>query len=793
MSDTDFNDLHVRYGLDAVRQQIEAALAAEPEPQPEPTYPLPPGGKSIEDARVELRNLVDEFVRKVLAPPKPTMILRWPLQVCIKAPPGTGKTRAITDRIMALIDAGKKVIFAVPTHALGEQIVRDLEAIGARVYRSRGAPEPGTGATMCLEKDRTVAIVDALGDAERDACKRGIQICDFFEVCAFQRQKRNPPRIWVVAHELLYLALPDFIPPPDVVIIDESFSTKALNKDLAIHVDWLIGNRYDKVAFPVPWGGAENLDNLDLIETSKKAHHALEDLVVRGRRSRISLDMFRHLTAKEAHAASKLEWRRKRYLSKEYEGLGLVYPGQDQDDAIRQAMLRAEHNREVKALATFWECLGDMFDRGIEWSRNLYFEPSLEIDDDRRPGIRIRSRSEMHEWVRERPILYLDATMSETLVRQDLPYARFHNIDVAFPPMEAASVYQVTDRRMTNGWLIPSKGGNEKDNRQRELRLADIRNSIKLYAAWHRDERVAVICQDKLEKKLKEDAPSNIVFAHFNALRGKNNLEDARVMIAVGRTEPGPRTLEEDARLLFDREVAALPDEQDYHDEVTRYLRMRDGSTVAVKNYVHPDEGAEVLRWLACDAELTQAIYRARPLGRTVANPLTIYIMTSVCLPVPVDIAKPWTVMQPSLYQLMLLASGYGATNSPTDTMALFPELFRSVDAAKKALQREPYVGPRLLKRFLAIIGADGRYEGTTSLEEYLSKPVVPSYPRRVALMELFGGGTWPGIRTLKYRRVGSRARHPATFYYIPDDAIDPAQWLRERGCEVTILPDIED
>jgi hypothetical protein len=144
--------------------------------------------------------------------------------------------------------------------------------------------------------------------------------------------------------------------------------------------------------------------------------------------------------------------------------------------------------------------------------------------------------------------------------------------------------------------------------------------------------------------------------------------------------------------------------------------------------------------------------------------------------------------MQPSLYQLLLLASGYGATNSPTDTVALFPELFPSVDAAKKALQREPYVGPKLLKRFIAIIGSDGRYEGTTSLEEYLSKPDVPSYPRRVALMGLFGGGTWPGIRTIKYRRAGSRAHHPSIFYYIPDDAVDPLAWLRERlGCEVRV------
>jgi len=58
------------------------------------------------------------------------------------------------------------VFIAVPTHALGEQIVRDMESKGsARVYRSRDASDPASplGVNMCVEDDRIIAIQGALG------------------------------------------------------------------------------------------------------------------------------------------------------------------------------------------------------------------------------------------------------------------------------------------------------------------------------------------------------------------------------------------------------------------------------------------------------------------------------------------------------------------------------------------------------------------------------------------------------------------------------------------------------
>src|SRR6202011_3837682 len=108
---------------------------------------------------------------------------------------------------------------------LGEQLARDLEkALAARVYRSRDAADPlavRIDTKMCLEPKRTKAIRGALGDEEKHACKSSKGVCKFYDVCGFQRQKRNPPKIWIVAHQLLYRRLPDFIRKggdPDVVI-----------------------------------------------------------------------------------------------------------------------------------------------------------------------------------------------------------------------------------------------------------------------------------------------------------------------------------------------------------------------------------------------------------------------------------------------------------------------------------------------------------------------------------------------------------------------------------------------
>lgn len=124
--------------------------------------------------------------------------------------------------------------------------------------------------------------------------------------------------------------MPDFIPAPDTLIIDEAFHKAAIDapkRDIKFHLDWLINDRVDKIAFPLPYIDSINGDNELLIDISRRAHRSLEGLATRGSRSRISRDLFVSLSAAEADEAAKLEWRRKRETDREYPGMPIVHPG----------------------------------------------------------------------------------------------------------------------------------------------------------------------------------------------------------------------------------------------------------------------------------------------------------------------------------------------------------------------------------------------------------------------------------------------------------------------------------
>ena len=808
---TDFNDLAQATGLDAVREQIEAAK--EPQPAP-PTYPEPANPLTKAKARERVAEIIDDFVREVLKPSSTELYdFNRPSRVAINAPPGIGKTYAVLARIEDLLNAGKDVVIAVPTHVLGEQLARDLEKnLSARVYRSRDAADPlavEIDIKMCRAQKRIKAIRGALGDEEKHACKSARGQCVFYETCGFQRQKRNPPKLWIVAHQLLYRNLPKFIPDPDVVIIDEAFHGAGKDRDLKLHLNWLIDNRRDKVAFP---DGFEADKNQRLIDISMRAHQALTPLAVAGEYRRIDRQMLEgYLSVEAASEAVEYEWKRKRVLERDYpeERLAAVYPSQDEDEAINNSEARADHNLQVEALATFWEHVRDLLASDLETSLNLYFEPHLLIDKVAQPGIRIMRRSDVHEWVTRCPVLHLDATMNQTVVTELLGGTQFHEVTVRFPATEVVYVEQVNDVINGESSYIVKEIGN---NRGRESRFREIRDTVNMIAGWHRGRKVAVICPADLEKALRKTAPGNVALAHYHHLRGRNDLEDVDVLVLAGRSEPPPSQMEADGRLTFRREVTPIspqPGRFPYYPTVSRFMRLRDGTTVRVENHEHPDPGVEALRWLAVEAELIQAIYRARPLNRVPWKPLKVYVLTSVCLPIPVDKAVPWSRMRPSLTQLMLAAKGI-ATDSPSDAYRLFPDLFKTVKAAEQALYKRPAVSRRLLKRFLQFMPLDtplGRfipgergpadespdvcYKSNTDIGGLI--PGQPT-PLKIVLGEIWDDGEWPAAKTLKYRRAGSRANRPSTLTYLPEIHPDPLAALGAAlGCEVLAVSEAED
>jgi hypothetical protein len=153
----------------------------------------------------------------------------------------------------------------------------------------------------------------------------------------------------------------------------------------------------------------------------------------------------------------------------------------------------------------------------------------------------------------------------------------------------------------------------------------------------------------------------------------------------VGRPLPSDATLAPLAGALFRH----LP-EGGYTSEL-RAVRMREGSSRAVRVRAHADDRAELLRAAICDDELVQAIGRGRGVNRTEANPLEVHVLADVALPLVHDQVVAWEAVRPHLLQRMLLAGI--AVDSPGDAARLHPRLFATSGAAEMAFQRERFGG----------------------------------------------------------------------------------------------------
>ena len=240
--------------------------------------------------------------------------------------------------------------------------------------------------------------------------------------------------------------------------------------------------------------------------------------------------------------------------------------------------------------------------------------------------------------------------------------------------------------------LIPTEGANERTNATRRANVERIRRFLQVRAADVRPGRVLVVCQLGLEAALRAAGglPPNLEIRHFNDIAGENAWNEVALLVAIGRTEPSPRTVERQARALFGVAVQEL--EADAADAVryprtTRGIRMRDGRGIAVEGTHHPDPRVEALRSAICEAGLIQAIGRGRGVNRTANNPLQIDILTNVALPLEVDEVAIWDRIQPGSAQMMAAEGAVPLTYA--DMAAAYPDLFPSPDAARMTLTRE--------------------------------------------------------------------------------------------------------
>lgn len=366
------------------------------------------------------------------------------------------------------------------------------------------------------------------------------------------------------------------------------------------------------------------------------------------------------------HAAKLEEWRKTD---------AAFMPGLDRAHRAK-ALRTAKANQRIDLLSRLWRALADLLRHGEQPGQSLQVRPA---GSDGRQAIEMRRVKRVHDSLRGKPVLHLDATLRQSLAEAILPPMEIECIDVSAPHMHLRQVTGSFGKSM----ICPLPGLPAEELKRRGNRLRECVDYVRWHALRVFPRDVLVVTYQAIEDAFS-DIP-NVVTAHFNAVAGLDIYKDVVMLISIGRPLPPSQETEDLARVLF----GGVEESGYVSDRVG--LHMRTGRTCGLAAVRHKDGTAETLRAAICDDEMVQAIGRGRGVNRSAANPLEVHILADVALPLVYDRLTTWDAEKPYLFQQMLLASV--AVDSPADAAALHPELFGNSNEAKLAFKRSAFKG----------------------------------------------------------------------------------------------------
>ena len=222
---------------DAIDGAFALLLNGETDPQPAAKPYFEPATGSIEQGRQKMRDLIAETLKRIQAWHEAKPAGRPPAeQAAIAGVVGSGKSSVLREEIRHYIDAlGTKkllsrVLWLVPTHALGAEALADFTALGIRaaVWKGRDYidPKDPNAKRMCLDID-TVNEAVALGlDIEKYICgdPKTDKVCAYHGECQFQAQKAAARHadVIIAAHQSLFGTLAKILTDNvGLVVIDE--------------------------------------------------------------------------------------------------------------------------------------------------------------------------------------------------------------------------------------------------------------------------------------------------------------------------------------------------------------------------------------------------------------------------------------------------------------------------------------------------------------------------------------------------------------------------------------------
>ena len=633
----------------------------------EPTY-LDNARTSVEEARAELEQLIEQFFEPRKWWEDACEIQR---QYAVQATTGIGKTQTAARVIARRVRSGllaTPVGYAVPTHRLGEDIAEQFRAHGitAEVWRGRKACISGkSGPTMCDELG-VVKIAEDMGAVIESACCKGKDpngkpvMCPFYQGCAYQGQKSKEPDVWVFAHQMLFQQNKT-LKGMSVLFVDESFRDAGMSKPVkGLTLDEIKNGPLGELSF-----------YRDMLA---KALWAQPDNGGVPRANLVKAELF----TDDCTRAIELEWAQK-------ETRPTLWPGMPAK--LRAAAAKAGSNtKHIRTFHRVWSAARELIELEGDVVSGRLFMANHKTEHGNVRVVRTRGiRKVATQYLV--PTFIMDATLpSKSILEKWFPDVKVvGNIEV---PMRHVRVRQVLGAPITKKKL---EGGG------RSLQAVR-RYVLQRHVETGRGDTL-VIAQKDIEAALQATGlPPAIHGEHFNAISGLDEHKRVRLLITIGRTQPEPAAVEEDAGALSGVEPAKAKvkaNRRPWYDKVTRGMRLRDGSGVAVSADQHPDPLAEAVRQQICEAGLLQSVGRGRGVNRGPGTPLDIDIVADVVLPVTIDRVDEW---RPPSLEVEMAVEGIWL-ESPADLARAWPSVWRTPQAAKDWL-RGKMVGFPLVEYF---------------------------------------------------------------------------------------------
>lgn len=602
--------------------------------------PLTPQNVEAREAHSLLERAISQFIDYRNRQRDPETVRH----VLIRSPAGLGKTTSCVDLAVDYIveetsrpvlertwgefdtDWDPKWAFYVRTHALAKELENTIvekyaendENPSVVIYRGR-AHEAAIGNAPCF-KHREALILSNRGlSVTSNLCQRkseeNVTIkCDDFERCEYLETRRRKPRFAILMSAELPSARGSSLrdierqgPPGESHFFKpiEDVSTFVVDES---PIDWL---KYDST---IPGRVFDTIDHPQLRSTLRNAlnNDSLLDLLreipgflaVLRRESEIQ-------KAKESEAGSLV--LRRDHIFEEFEAALGDRQNFRISDVIENLIVELNSGRAGKS----------------------YSLRSGQVEG----GLIAQGRQRFP--LAQTPGLFLDATANETLLRAFVP-----SIELAADIHVRRNAYitQVTIKSFSKFSLLRDR--NRASVRQEiDTFIQAVNRSV--YERTGGEGRTLVVTYKDFRRTLTREVPhvggvfgtipeTNVDVAHFGNIRGIDEFKDHEAVIIIGRQEPSPKVIEEDAMAIwFDtsepiEELApgeGLPRRKGWF--------LVDGLPAQPTNErgasYHPDDRVQALLENVREAESLQAIDRLRLVHNE--NQKQVYILCNLPLP----------------------------------------------------------------------------------------------------------------------------------------------------------------